>query len=124
MADNSSALASALQSIIATIRQGSYSRSAPVLTTAGIGGANRIYAGFFDLGANVNWQGHLLAWDIDTTTGNLIDSAIDDPCTSSGINALRELYDAGRTMTNYTDTNCTGVAPNAKRYILLWARPH
>ena len=115
LADNSSALASALQSIIATIRQGSYSRSAPVLTTAGIGGANRIYAGFFDLGANVNWQGHLLAWDIDTTTGNLIDSAIDDPCTSSGINALRELYDAGRTMTNYTDTNCTGVAPNAKK---------
>ncbi|MFZ3089486.1 MAG: PilC/PilY family type IV pilus protein [Nitrospirota bacterium] len=116
LADNASALASSLQSIFGAIRQGSYSRSAPVLTTTGIGGANRIYAGFFDLGANVNWQGHLLAWNIDTTTGNLINSAINDPCTSSASSttgALRELYDAGRTLTYST---CGGyVVPSARK---------
>lgn len=117
LADNSSALSSALQSIIGTIRQGSYTRSAPVLTTAGITGSNRIYSGFFDLGANINWQGHLLAWDIDSTTGNLIINAPNNPCTSSGTNALGELYDAGRTLTYSNTLPCSGgyVAPNQRK---------
>lgn len=115
LADNSTALASALQSIIGTIRQGSYSRSAPVLTASG----SRIYAGFFDLGANINWRGHIDAWNVDNnplsaTYGEIQTSASNPPCTSSGANALYELYDAGATLTN---AGCTGYVAPADRKI-------
>jgi Tfp pilus tip-associated adhesin PilY1 len=118
IATDAASLATSIKQAINLAKQGSYTRSAPVLTTAGIGGTDRIYQGFFDLGANINWQGHLLAWDIDATTGDLIDSAINNPCTSSlstpNTGALRELYDAGRTLTYST---CGGYVAPADRKI-------
>lgn len=113
LASNAADLTNALKKAIDLTKEGSYTRSQPVLTASG----NRIYSSFFDLGASVNWQGHLDAWNVDSA-GVIQDSAINDPCTSSAstpvTGALRELYDAGRTLTY---SSCTGYVASASRNI-------
>lgn len=113
LASDATSLTNALKKAIDLTKEGSYTRSQPVLTASG----NRIYSSFFDLGANVNWHGHLDAWNVDSA-GVIQDSAINNPCTSSAstpvTGALRELYDAGRTLTY---SSCTGYVASASRNI-------
>lgn len=110
LASNATDLAASIKAAIELARAGSYTRSQPVLTARG----NSIYSGFFDL---PGWKGHLDAWNVDSnplspTYGDILTSPSNPPCTSTGTNALYELYDAGATLTN---SGCTGyVAPSAR----------
>lgn len=130
IANDAASLATSIKQAIDLAKKGSYSRSAPVLTTAGISGANRIYAGFYDL---PYWKGHLNAWNLDpnplsATYGQIIPGS-ENACTSGTVNGytnttyLDELYDAGIALTN---PSCTGyVAPaNRKIYSVVNTSPN
>lgn len=113
LAANATDLSKAIKHAIDTAKEGSYTRSQPVLTASG----SKIYSGFFDL---PGWKGHLDAWPV-TTTGNIdFTTPSNNPCTSydnpntTANEALHELYDAGRTLTY---SGCTGYVASADRNI-------
>lgn len=102
-AANMEELKAALSAIFQAIISTTYGRSNPVISKTG----DRTYRGFFELTADDSWKGRLWAYDINTTTGEIIEPFVWDGAqkmidygrgnvyawTGSGLSPTRQVFD-------------------------------